>query len=102
MLVMAIWRVTGKSGEILSMICDRGRDLSGPTRQSGGGYRWAGLPGPPGGHVPGQQLFDAIDFVISDMGQDVFEVGTRIDSVELARPDQTVRDSDSRRDPPRC
>lgn len=87
---MAIWRVTGESGEILSMIGDRGRDLSGFTRQSGSGCGWAGLRGQPGGHVPGQQFFDAIDLVISDMGQDVFEVGTRIDPVELARPDQTV------------
>ncbi|KVN11458.1 hypothetical protein WT08_13415 [Burkholderia sp. MSMB1552] len=28
--------------------------------------------------------------MISDMGQDVFEVGARVDAVELARADQTV------------
>jgi len=28
--------------------------------------------------------------VISDVGQDVFQVGTRVDSVELARPDQAI------------
>lgn len=28
--------------------------------------------------------------MISDVGQDVFQVGTRVDPVELARPDQAI------------
>jgi hypothetical protein len=41
-------------------------------------------------HIPRQQFVDAGDLVISDVGQDVFQVGTRVDSVELARPDQAI------------
>lgn len=63
-------------------------DLPGNQDADAGGLVFLGSLG---GHVPGQQFFNAIDFMICDMGQDVFEVGTRIDPVELARSDQTVR-----------
>ncbi len=38
------------------------------------------------GDVSGQQFVDAIDFVIGDVREHVFEVGARVDTIELARP----------------
>ncbi|KWI32240.1 hypothetical protein WT71_10360 [Burkholderia stagnalis] len=31
--------------------------------------------------------------MISDVGQDVFQIGTRVDAIELARPDQAIHRS---------
>jgi hypothetical protein len=78
-----------RSGEILSTI-DHGQDLSGSARQSGSGYRRAAMPGQLVGHAPGQQFVDAVDLVVGDMGEHVFEVGPWVDSIELATPDQAV------------
>lgn len=35
-------------------------------------------------HALGQQFVDAVDLVISDMGHDIFEIGVRIDVIDLA------------------
>ncbi len=40
--------------------------------------------------VPGQQLGDAIDGVISDSGEDMAEIELRVKSVELGRSDERV------------
>ncbi|MGF6798337.1 hypothetical protein OKW48_001769 [Paraburkholderia youngii] len=49
-----------------------------------------GLRGQLVGHVPRQQFVDAIDLLVSDVGEDVFEVGARVNVVQLACPDQAV------------
>ncbi len=41
-------------------------------------------------HIPRQQFVDAGDDVISDVGQDVFQIGARVDAIEFARSNQAV------------
>ena len=44
-----------------------------------------------GGHeVPGQEFFDAVDWMIGDAGQHVAEVGFGIKSVQVRGADQAV------------
>jgi hypothetical protein len=45
---------------------------------------------PPGPPVPGQQLVDAVGGVIGDAGEDVREVGLRIEAVHLGGLDDRV------------
>jgi hypothetical protein len=40
--------------------------------------------------VPGEQFRDAVDRVVRDASQHVFQVGFRIKSVQLGRTDQAV------------
>ena len=42
------------------------------------------------GDVPGQELCDAVDWMISDVGEDVSEVVLRVDPVELGCSEQRV------------
>ena len=35
--------------------------------------------------VPGQQFVDAIGLVIGDVRKDIFQVGARVDTIQLAR-----------------
>lgn len=60
----------------------RGHDLSGSTRSNGRRTRssWIKFVG----YLPRQQLVDAIDLVVRDMSEHVFEVGSRVDVIELA------------------
>jgi hypothetical protein len=43
--------------------------------------------------VPGQKVGDASGRVVGDPGQDIGEIGLRIDAVELCRLDQRVHSS---------
>jgi len=43
-----------------------------------------------GWDVPWQELCDAVDRVVGDVGQDVSEVAFRVDAVELGCPEQGV------------
>jgi hypothetical protein len=40
--------------------------------------------------VPGQEFFDAVDGVIGDAGEDIRQIGFRIDTVEFRRSNQAV------------
>jgi len=42
------------------------------------------------GDVPGQQLFDAINGVVGDAGEDVAQVSFRVEADQLGRADQAV------------
>ena len=42
------------------------------------------------GDVPGQELCDAVDRMVSDIGEDVSEVVLRVDPVELGCSEQRV------------
>jgi len=44
----------------------------------------------PGVDVPGQQLFDAINGVVGNVGEDVAQVGFWVEAVQLGRADQAV------------
>ena len=43
-----------------------------------------------GGHIPGQQIGDPIDWVIGDACEHVAEIVFRIEPVELGRTDEGV------------
>lgn len=83
------WIVTGRSGEILSMVVDHGQDLSGLVA-SGIRRQWAGLFAELVGYAPGQEFVDAIDFMVSYVGQYKVRVNTRIDAVQLAGANQRI------------
>ena len=42
------------------------------------------------GDLPGQELCDAVDWMVSDVGEDVSEVVLRVDPVELGCSEQRV------------